>query len=140
MKININQTCTVTLTTHGKNILDNYWLSVKRTLNQERPTFLQCDSEGNYSSELWNIMSIFGKHLYNGGDQLFHENIINIGEDKMLSNYDTYELVKELSTREGVERIEVGVEGTVTIGVWNDINLDVDINEDGPMVILKIID
>ena len=58
----------------------------------------------------------------------------------MLKNYDTCELVKELSTREGVERIEVGVEGTVTVGVWNDINLDVDINEDGPMVILKIID
>ena len=59
----------------------------------------------------------------------------------MLKDYDTCELVKELSTREGVERIEVGVEGTVTIEVRDDnINLDVDSNGEGPMVILKIID
>lgn len=59
----------------------------------------------------------------------------------MLKDYDTCELVKELSTREGVTKIRIDVDGIVTIGVkhhGSDISTD-NVSE-GPVVILKIID
>lgn len=141
MNVNTNQICSVILTVHGKKILDNHWLNVRGILHHERPTFLQYDGDGKYSSELWNIMSIFGKHLYNGGNQLFHDNIISIGDESMLQKYDTCELVKELSTREGVERIDVEVDGNVAMEI-KDKNggINVDNFDEGPIVILKIID
>lgn len=59
----------------------------------------------------------------------------------MLSKYDTCELVKELSTREGVERIDVEVDGNVAMEI-KDKNggINVDNFDEGPIVILKIID
>ena len=57
----------------------------------------------------------------------------------MLKDYDTYELVMELSTREGVEKIDVGVEGNIDIEI-NDDGIKLDTFDEGPMVILKIID
>lgn len=59
----------------------------------------------------------------------------------MLKDYDTCELVKELSTREGVERIDVSPDGVATIEIQDkNGGVDVDSVDEGPMVILKIID
>ena len=59
----------------------------------------------------------------------------------MLSKYDTCELVKELSTREGVEKISIGPNGIYHVEVRDDdIRLDSDNSGEGPIVILKIID
>ena len=59
----------------------------------------------------------------------------------MLKDYDTCELVKELSTREGVTKIRIDVDGIVTIGVSHyGTDVGTDNVSEGPMVILKIID
>jgi len=78
LEININQTGTVTLTTYGKNILDGYRMAVEKATNHEMKFILGYDEEGKYSTELWSISHIFGKYLYNGAEQVFHKNIIQI--------------------------------------------------------------
>lgn len=78
MELNINRTGTVTLTTQGKNILDKYRTTVEKETNRDLKTILQYDGDGKYSTELWNLMNIFGEHLYNGSELVFHKNIIDM--------------------------------------------------------------
>ena len=64
-----------------------------------------------------------------------------LGGENVLQKYDTCELVKELSTREGVERIVVNVEDIIAISVQEpNEDFTVDSVSEGPMVVLQIID
>lgn len=77
---NINDRIKVKLTEHGKSILnnyDNYNLSEVEYLNlpvsySPHPA----DADGYYEFTLWEFMSIFGAHFYNGGPQLLEDNEI----------------------------------------------------------------
>lgn len=77
---NINDRIKVKLTKHGKSILNNYDhynLSEVEYLNlpvsySPHPA----DADGYYEFTLWEFMSIFGAHFYNGGPQLLEDNEI----------------------------------------------------------------
>ena len=77
MMHNMNNTAEVVLTKRGAQILND---------SDERFIFVHTHngpySEGEtFSSELWNIMRIFGNYLYNGCDIPFVSNNILIKED-----------------------------------------------------------
>ena len=77
IQYNINDTAEVVLTKKGAQILNE---------SDERPIFMHTHngpySEGEvFSSELWNIMHIFGSHLYNGCEIPFVSNNIIIQEN-----------------------------------------------------------
>lgn len=71
MIVNINQKVKVTLTEKGKQILfDSYkdWPGA------------YTDKLMKSEFQLWELMSIFGPHVYNGCEVPFEENIIDIDE------------------------------------------------------------
>lgn len=61
---NINNLTTVRLTEHGLSVLEKEVPFVRSTSWFKEET---CE----YTSELWNIMRIFGSHLYLGSKNLF---------------------------------------------------------------------
>ena len=64
--ININIQVKIKLTQYGRNILKQHY--------SEFPSLAKLDETGYFKSELWNIMYIFGEHLYNGSKQIIEEN------------------------------------------------------------------
>jgi hypothetical protein len=36
------------------------------------------DEHGKFSASLWELMNLFGKHIYNGAEQVFENNEIRI--------------------------------------------------------------
>ncbi len=75
---NINDRATIYLTEYGEQILDNYRLKKERETHIDLKSILSYDKSGKFSSELWNVMSIFGEHFFNGAKQIFQDNEINI--------------------------------------------------------------
>lgn len=71
---NINSEVEVILTEYGAKILTEYWKEFQKTAHIKR-TFKEGDT---YNIELWHLMSIFGDHLYNGGENAFKDNLITI--------------------------------------------------------------
>ena len=70
MKVNINAMCNVELTKEGieylrRTDLTRYEISVNKETNILR-------------TELWDIMNIFGSHLYMGAEPMFENNEIFI--------------------------------------------------------------
>jgi regulator of replication initiation timing len=69
---NINRRATVILTKAGAEVVNVAYKSLV-------PITCVWYNEGNvYSTELWNLMEVFGKSLYNGGPTLFLKNEIQI--------------------------------------------------------------
>lgn len=75
--MNINDKVSVKLTKYGKQVLKEYRTSLEKDSRLEF-THLQPNEEGIYSSELWDIMYLFGKYMYMGADQVFVKNEIII--------------------------------------------------------------
>lgn len=74
--MNLNDKVSVKLTKYGKRVLDEYRTTLEKDSGLEFK-HLQ-PKEGIYSSELWDIMHIFGKYMYLGANQLFVDNEIII--------------------------------------------------------------
>jgi hypothetical protein len=74
--INLNDEVEVILTDFGKQILDNYRNKVEQEIKLSlESSFLSCDKNGLYITQLWNLMEIFGDHMYSG-IQIFNQNKI----------------------------------------------------------------
>jgi hypothetical protein len=67
---NMNDEATVILTKKGKEILIKHYSQFPKEI---RPKYKKI-----FKAELWLIMKIFGKDLYNGGDIPFENNKIQI--------------------------------------------------------------
>lgn len=68
---NINDSCRVKLTKHAKHVLVEFYKEHGQCPSPE-------ELDGKF--RIWELMSIFGKHTYNGARQLFDENKISIYE------------------------------------------------------------
>ena len=74
MIINLNQSCNVILTAHGAEVYNEYSCELHATCKLIQPTNLK---EGDrLALQLWELMNIFGKHLYNGAENCFENNEI----------------------------------------------------------------
>jgi hypothetical protein len=69
---NLNDECSVTLTTHGYRILVDYYSRPKMEWHLENRL------STSWSGSLWEFMSIFGHYMYNGGLQIIEQNRIEI--------------------------------------------------------------
>ena len=79
MKVNINDEVKVKLTAHGRDCLVEYggeFLDVQTTL----ALYMSTDKDGYHHFQLWKLVEIFGKYMWHGGEQLFEDNIIIIGD------------------------------------------------------------
>jgi hypothetical protein len=79
INININNLATVKLTSYGFKVYRDYFT----LFNSEHYTYFlsKVDENLNFTSELWDIMNIFGSKIYNGSEQVFERNEIIIRKE-----------------------------------------------------------
>jgi hypothetical protein len=80
MKFNINNYVLVKLTDCGRKILDDQHNELKKSLPDAEPLF-KLDEDGWCKIQLWELMSIFGGHLFNGCRIPFETTIELNGEE-----------------------------------------------------------
>ncbi len=78
--MNLNDEVTVTLTDHGKNIVDEYIRELELETRMKFDNLYKYDKNGKLSMELWNLMSLFGKCMHIGKSQIFKDNEIELTE------------------------------------------------------------
>ena len=78
MIINLNQPCSVVLTAHGAKVYNEYFRELHATCQLIELTNLKAEDE--LSLQLWELMNIFGKHLYNGAKNCFANNDISFND------------------------------------------------------------
>lgn len=110
MIINLNQRCDVILTAHGAEVYNEYFRELHATCKLIELTNLKAEDE--LSLQLWELMKIFGKHLYNGAENCFANNDISFN-DKVVK-------IPERS-REEIKELLANLKGTLTVG--DDISL-----------------
>jgi hypothetical protein len=85
---NINDMATVYLTAEGVKALLKYYDDLDSHHQEGSKLYTLANISGFkprtrlYKTELWNIMTIFGKELYMGGKQMFVKNKISIQRNK----------------------------------------------------------
>lgn len=67
MKFNLNDKVTVRLTAWGQQVYERELIPAWRTAN-----------DGVLTTELWHLMSLFGREMYNGARPLFTDNFVEI--------------------------------------------------------------
>lgn len=105
MIINLNQQCDVILTTHGAEVYNEYFRELHATCKLIELTNLKAEDE--LSLQLWELMKIFGKHLYNGAENCFANNDISFN-DKVVK-------IPERS-REEINELLANWKGTLVVG------------------------
>ena len=74
MKYNINETVKVVLTKKGAEILNDFY--------EHMPLFAipkeKYKEDDEYSTEMWHLFNIFGKHIFLGCDIPFKDNVVEI--------------------------------------------------------------
>lgn len=105
MKINLNQSCNVILTEHGAEVYNEYFRELHAICQQIELTHLKAGDE--ISLQLWELMNIFGKHLYNGAENCFANNDISF--------YDKVVKIPECS-KEEINELLVNWKGTLVVG------------------------
>lgn len=70
MKVNINTACTIKPTEAG-------WQKIKEKCPHYQITW-GFKNDGYYTTELWDLMCIFGNFMYCGSKQYFEQNIIEL--------------------------------------------------------------
>lgn len=75
MIFNINDEIKVKLTRKGLRFHREYYYEIYKNTNFEY-TEPPVDGDGYSTFQLWEVMHIFGKHLYNGCQMPFEANII----------------------------------------------------------------
>lgn len=80
MKVNLNDRIKVKLTDYGKSIHFKFYALVMKNIKLTTIKAIKCfpeiDKEGYTYYQLWEFMHIFGKHLYNGSEQVIEKNEI----------------------------------------------------------------
>lgn len=61
IKMNINSQCRVKLTEYGKQVIDQ---ANKENKLYPKVISYQCDDDGYLTTELWDVMYLFGSHMY----------------------------------------------------------------------------
>ena len=74
-KLNINDIVKVKLTEKGRKIYTEYYT---RYSVGGVSKIIKLDADGFFHTELWDIMNIFGSHLYMGAEPMFENNEIFI--------------------------------------------------------------
>lgn len=69
--MNLMDIVSVELTNYGKIILDNYRNNLEKQMNLKFEFTLSYDENGRYITEMWNLMSIFGKYITDKKDEIF---------------------------------------------------------------------
>ena len=69
-EFNMNDLATVKLTKEGEKILREHF--------RQYPALIKIDENKIYETSLWEIMQIFGEHIYNGCTIPFEKNLITI--------------------------------------------------------------
>lgn len=69
MKININDNCKVKLTNYGISLLKKDPVNYEYNFDKENKIL---------NTQVWVLMNIFGDYFYNGCDQIFIDNIIEV--------------------------------------------------------------
>ena len=70
MKFNLNSFVKIKLTSCGKEILHNRRKDLYNKIGQPMPEYSIVEDEDGWSRwQLWEVMSIFGNHLYMGASQ-----------------------------------------------------------------------
>lgn len=105
MIINLNQSCNVILTAHGAEVYNEYFCELHATCKLIELTNKQAGDE--LSLLLWELMSIFGTHLYNGAENCFANNDIRFN-DKVVN-------IPERS-REEIKELLANWKGTLVVG------------------------
>lgn len=94
MIINLNQPCNVILTAHGAEVYNEYFCELHATCKLIELTNKQAGDE--LSLLLWELMSIFGTHLYNGAENCFANNDIRFNDKVVKIPERSREEIKEL--------------------------------------------
>jgi hypothetical protein len=76
--MNINDMVEVTLTEYGKKILDSYIGNLENMSGIDCKILFKYDEHGKLSVSFWELMNLFGKHIYNGAKQVFENNEIMV--------------------------------------------------------------
>ena len=105
MKMNLNQSCNVILTAHGAEVYNEYFRKLHVKCKLIELTNLKAEDE--LSLQLWELMSIFGTHLYNGAENCFANNDISFN-DKVVK-------IPERS-REEIKELLANWKGTLVVG------------------------
>lgn len=94
MIINLNQSCNVILTAHGAEVYNEYFCELHATCKLIELTNLKAGDV--LSLLLWELMSIFGTHLYNGAENCFANNDIRFNDKVVKIPERSREEIKEL--------------------------------------------
>ena len=94
MIINLNQPCNVILTAHGAEVYNEYFRELHATCKLIELTNLKAEDE--LSLQLWELMSIFGTHLYNGAENCFENNDISFNDKVVKIPVYTEEEIHEM--------------------------------------------
>lgn len=94
MIINLNQSCNVILTAHGAEVYNEYFRELHATCKLIELTNLKAEDE--LSLQLWELMSIFGTHLYNGAENCFANNDISFNDKVVKIPVYTEEEIHEM--------------------------------------------
>ena len=86
MKININRIVKVKLTDLGNKIYEEYLQNEYKSLSQYPGLAAvrleeEKDQDGYIYFQLWDFMSIFGEHFYNGSEAVTENNEIIVSDD-----------------------------------------------------------
>jgi len=85
IKFNINDHVKVKLTDLGKDIYLHQYDRINKVYSNYSKTILtpsnpKVDKDGYTDFQLWELMQLYGPHLYCGAEQLFEKNIIHLLE------------------------------------------------------------
>lgn len=94
MIINLNSRCDVILTAHGAEVYNKYFRELHATCKLIELTNLKAGDV--LSLQLWDLMNIFGKHLYNGAENCFANNYISFNDKVVNVPERLIEEIKEL--------------------------------------------
>lgn len=129
MIINLNQQCDVILTTHGAEVYNEYFRELHATCKLIELTNKQAEDE--LSFQLWELMKIFGKHLYNGAENCFANNDISFNDKVVKIPERSREEIKELLDN---WKGTIVAGGDVSISPW--ISVEDKLPDDGVLVIV----
>lgn len=115
MIINLNQSCNVILTEHGAEVYNEYFRELHAICQQIELTHLKAEDE--VSLQLWELMNIFGNHLYNGAENCFANNDISFNDKVVkIPECSRGEIKELLANWKGT--LVVGNEGIVSLSPW----------------------
>lgn len=79
---NINEKVRVKLTPYGSSVYGSYIESIDYAGQEDLLGYAhekaKPDANGYNQFQMWQLMAIFGEHMYNGAENVFEKNIIEI--------------------------------------------------------------